>query len=91
MKDQGHLTGICLDATSDASLFDNPNIEFLSTLEAAAYLRTTVGSIRNATSSGKIPAHCYCKFGTRVLFIKSELRKLLLDWNKTNRGVSNGN
>ncbi len=52
--------------------------EFLNTKEAAAYLRTTVGSIRNATSNGKIPPHCYRKFGRRTLYLRTELRDLLL-------------
>lgn len=58
--------------------FDNLDREFLSTEEAAQYLRTTVGSVRNATSNGKIPPRCYGRLGKRILYIKSELRKLLL-------------
>lgn len=73
----------------DASaLFDIENSEFLSTIEAAAYLRTTVGSIRNATSNGKIPPSCYRKFGTRTLYIKDELKRFLLGQNQ--KGSFNG-
>jgi hypothetical protein len=70
------------------SLFDIENSDFLDTVEAATYLRTTVASIRNATSNGKIPPTCYRKFGRRNLYLKSELRKLLLGANP--KGVSDG-
>lgn len=74
---------------SDKMLFDIENSEFLSIEEAAFFFRTTKGSIRNATSNGKIPPRCYRKFGRRILYIKSELRKLLL--GGCQEGESDGN
>ena len=58
--------------------------EWLTTDEAAEYLRTSPQNIRNLTSNGKLP---YYKFGRRNMYLKSELRDQLLS-NK--RGVLNG-
>lgn len=67
------------DLASGQPLLEPQEVEFLITEEVAEYLRTTVGSIRNATSNGKIPPHCYRKFGRRILYIKSELTRLVLE------------
>lgn len=48
--------------------------EWLTTEEAAAYLRLSVGAFRNLTSDGHIPHY---KLGRRNRYLRSELRKLL--------------
>lgn len=59
--------------------------EWLTTEEAARYLRLSVGELRNLTSNGKIP---YYKLGRRNRYLKCELRELL---QKNKRGVPHGN
>ena len=49
--------------------------EFLNTEEAAAFLRVSVGALRNMTSVGDIPHY---KLGRRNRYLKNELRDLLL-------------
>lgn len=49
--------------------------EWLTTEEAAAYLRLSVGSLRNMTSNGHVP---YYKLQGRNRYRLSELRNLLL-------------
>lgn len=58
--------------------------EWLTTNEAAEYLRTSPQNILNLCNNGKLP---YYKFGRRNMYLKSELRDQLLA-NK--RGVLNG-
>lgn len=60
-------------------------IEWMSTEEAASYLRISVKSLRNLTSNGKIPHYKFFKLNR---YRKDELQKLLLTHK---RGVSNGN
>tara|TARA_B100001248_G_scaffold165189_1_gene124905 strand:- start:1260 stop:1604 length:345 start_codon:yes stop_codon:yes gene_type:complete len=59
--------------------------EFLTTFEAAEYLRVSVGSLRNMTSNGQVPFH---KLGNRNRYLKEDLRKLLLS---NRRGGFHGN
>lgn len=59
--------------------------EWLDSVEAAAYLRVSIGALRNMTSNGEIP---FYKMGKRNRYRTEELRQLLLS-NK--RGASNGN
>ena len=59
-------------------------IEWLNTDEAAKYLKVSVGSLRNLTSSGKIP---YYKFERRNRYRLKDLRDLLLS---KKRGGQNG-
>jgi excisionase family DNA binding protein len=63
------------------SLFENQ--EWLSTVEAAAYLRLSVGSLRNMTSNGQIP---YYKLGGRNRYRLVDLREL-----PCKKGDSHGN
>jgi len=65
--------------TFEPLLFDNQ--EWLTTNEAAEFLRISVGSLRNMTSCGEIPYH---KLGTRNRYLKSDLNDLLLK-NKKER------
>lgn len=58
--------------------------EWLSTEEAAEYLRISVKSLRNLTNNGKIPHYKLFKLNR---YNKSELKKLITS-NK--RGVLNG-
>lgn len=57
--------------TSDRSLKIR---EWMTTAEAAEYLRVTVGALRNMTSSGLVP---YRKLGNRNRYSAEELRTLL--------------
>jgi excisionase family DNA binding protein len=59
--------------------------EWLTTEDAAEFLKLSVASLRNETSNGKIP---YYKLGGRNRYNKNDLRKLLLS---KKRGGSNGN
>lgn len=56
--------------------------EILSSVEAADYLRISVGTLMNETSNGKIPHY---KFGRRNRYLKSELTKLLMSQPKGER------
>lgn len=58
--------------------------EWITTDEAAAYLKISVGALRNFTSNGKIP---YYKFGRRNRYRIGDLRELL---SKNKRGGSDG-
>lgn len=58
--------------------------EWLTTKEAADYLKIPVGSLRNMTSNGQVP---YFKLGNRNRYSLTELRKLLLG----QKGVFYGN
>ena len=51
------------------------NIEWLTTKEAADYLRLSTKSLLNLTSNGKVQ---YYKFGRRNRFLLSDLKRLLL-------------
>ena len=59
--------------------------EWLTTEEAARYLKVSIQSLRNLTSNGKVP---YYKFESRNRYRLEELRKLLL---KNPRGGFYGN
>jgi excisionase family DNA binding protein len=58
--------------------------EWLTTKEAAAYLKVSVGALRNMTSNGKIP---YFKLERRNRYRLNDLRDLLLSQR---RGGPNG-
>lgn len=49
--------------------------EWLTTIEAAAYLKVSVGTLRNMTSNGRIP---YFKLDRRNRYRLCDLRGLLL-------------
>ncbi len=59
--------------------------EWLDTTQAAAYLKLTVGALRNMTSNGQVPYH---KLGKRNRYRVDDLRQLLLSQK---RGVIYGN
>jgi excisionase family DNA binding protein len=59
---------------SNGSLKIEDEIEWLTTNEAAAYMRLSVGSFRNMVSDGHIP---HFKLGRRNRYKRSELRNLL--------------
>lgn len=59
--------------------------EWLDSKQAAAYLKVSVGALRNMTSNGLIPYH---KLGNRNRYRVVELRELLL---KNRRGGFYGN
>lgn len=49
--------------------------EWLTTQEAAAYLKLSVGSFRNMVSDGNVPHY---KLGRRNRYLRGELKKLLM-------------
>ena len=57
--------------------------EWLTTKEAAKYLRLSVKALHNMTSNGDVPVH---KLGRRSRYLKSELKRLFL-----RIGGANGN
>ncbi len=59
--------------------------EWMTTQEAADYLRVSPASLLNMVSNGKVP---YYKFQRRNRYLKSDLLRLLLS---ERRGISNGN
>lgn len=65
--------------------FSTESDEWLNSKEAANYLRISEKTLRNLTSLGKVP---YYKFGRKNLYIKSELRKLIVP---AHEGRTNGN
>ena len=60
-------------------------IDWLTTEGAAAFLKVSVGSIRNMSSNGEIPVY---KLGRRNRYLASDLSSLLL---ASKKGVRNGN
>lgn len=58
---------------------DDVEKEWMSSEEAAAYLRISTSTLRNLTSGGKIPFH---KLVRRNRYRTSELRDLLLNSRK---------
>ncbi len=60
------------DDNQGAQVFDN---EWLTTKEAAEYLRIPIGSLKNMTSNGQV---LYYKLGRRNRYWLPDLRKLLL-------------
>ena len=86
MNEQVQLTNMLSTAPEKreyhetGALFDNRiDREWLSTEEAAAYLRLSVGSLRNLTSNGEVPHY---KLGYRNRYRLDELRNLLLSNKK---------
>jgi excisionase family DNA binding protein len=71
-----------LATTVDSSLKTE---EWLTSEETAAYLKVSVGTLRNLTSNGQIP---YYKLGSRNRYRIEDLRNLLLSQK---RGGTNGN
>lgn len=66
----------CKSQNSDSEITESSlKFEWLSTEEAASFLRISVKSLRNLTSNGKIP---YYKFFNLNRYRKDELQKLLL-------------
>lgn len=90
-KENMSLTDECANLCSEKNSIScecslkSENAEWLTSKEAAKYLCLPIGSLRNLTSSGKIP---YYKFGRLVRYRLVELREILL-MNK--RGGSNAN
>ncbi len=66
--------------SSKSSNKDNKDLEveqeWLTTPEAAEYLRISVGQLRNMTSNGYVP---YYKLGRSNRYLKEELKQMLLD------------
>lgn len=60
---------------SQESVPEDDGPEWLNTVEAADYLRTSPAALRNMTSNGAIPYH---KLGRRNRYKRSDLRSLLL-------------
>lgn len=60
------------------------NEEWLDSVQAAAYLKVSVGALRNMTSNGQIP---FYKLGRRNRYRVEDLRSLLFSQK---RGVSYG-
>lgn len=67
------------------SIDDSLTTEWMTTEEAASYLKLSVGTLRNLASDGKVP---YYKLGQRNRYLRKELKQLLLS---NRRGVFNGN
>ena len=59
----------------ECPLVSSLKTEFLDSREAAAYLRLSVGALRNMTSNGQVP---YYKLVGRNRYLKSDLQGLLL-------------
>ena len=78
-KDSRYLSNSCGNDTEVETIFENQiestELEWLSTKEAALYLRVPIASLRNMTSNGCVPHY---KFGRLNRYLKSELKQLLL-------------
>ncbi len=74
-----------LKAGRTGKLFENSLEKWLTTKEAAEYLRVSVGRLRNMTSWGQVP---YYKLGKSNRYRLHDLRELLF---KTKKGDSYGN
>jgi len=64
-----------LDSETLNQQISENKIEWMTTEEAAAFLRISPNYLRNLTSLGKVK---YYKFGRRNRFLKCDLNKLLL-------------
>jgi excisionase family DNA binding protein len=73
------------DQGSNADGLGSLTTEWLTTKEAANYLRVSVPALRNLTSNGKVP---FFKWEGRNRYLLVELRKLLL---KNPKGGFHGN
>lgn len=76
----GRITVLPDPALRDTSeqqqqFFENLSDKWLTTTEAAEYLRISLKCLQNLSSNGKIPHY---KFGRRNRYLLSELKKLLL-------------
>jgi len=60
------------DEKSEATLFDK--IKWMTSKEAAFFLRTSVGQIRNLVWRGKLRAYHY---GSRLRFLRSDVDNLM--------------
>ncbi|KHD87421.1 MAG: hypothetical protein OM95_14655 [Bdellovibrio sp. ArHS] len=78
----GQLSDIRPHETEDCSLKIE---EWMTTEEAAAYLKIPKKSLLNLSSNGKVP---YYKFQRRNRYLKSDLLKLL---TSSRQGGFNGN
>ncbi len=79
-KDSKHInynlspTGYCSPADSNESQLLFNNLKWMTTNEAAFYLRKSANAIRTAICRGQITAY---KFRRRLYFKRSELDRLL--------------
>src|SRR4051812_508645 len=73
------------ECTNQESCKSSLKIEWLTTGEAANYLKVSIGSLRNMVSNGTVPAY---RMGRRLRFLVSELNSLLVAREK---GASHGN
>jgi excisionase family DNA binding protein len=55
-------------------IFDNNNLKWMTSQEAALFLRVSVGQLRNLVYQKKIR---FYYFGTRLRFLRSDLDRLL--------------
>jgi excisionase family DNA binding protein len=67
-------TGYCSPADSNESVLLFNNLKWMTTNEAAFYLRKSANAIRTAICRGQITAY---KFRRRLYFKRSELDRLL--------------
>lgn len=58
--------------TTDALLFDK--IKFLTSKEAAFFLRTSEGQVRNLVWSGRLKAY---RYGNRLRFLRKDVENLM--------------
>ena len=85
MGEKKILAGSIVNPEVPPSSLTSEYEEWLTTEEAASYLKISKRFLLNLTSNGRIP---YCKFGRSNRYLQSELRQLLL---AESRGGSYGN
>lgn len=76
---------VTMPAPQASPAFGDTNSPWMTSREAAAYLRTTVGGIRNLVYRGKLTP---CKPFGRLLFKRSDLDRCI---EFSRKGVFNGN
>lgn len=79
---KGNFFGVSLCKVDAQSSLKIKESDWLTTGEAAAYLKVAIGTLKNWTSNGKIPFH---KLNRLNRYSKRELDELLLGQK---RGVS---
>ena len=79
------MTSLPTKGESSLALFDN--LVWFNSVDAARYLRITVGALRSAVSRGQLT---YRKWRRRLYFKKVELDKLL-ETSFQNKGGNYGN
>ena len=66
------INNVTAEIQNSAQLFEN--LKWITTKEAAHYLRVSVGQIRNMVWRGQLPSH---RVNNRLRFLRSDIDKIV--------------